>query len=169
MKETTRQKTKRILCFILAQIAVITMYCSYSKAEDKIRSDVTYCVVDGNYYLESPNNQLVFVSSEETREMDDKIVIQDLRDQESSDIKVVNSYSINDPRQMMDIITMIQMYDQLKPDEVWYRDKYTMYLEWLAHNVLYNYDRYKKSCVDVDFREDELESLGFPVPKLIKK
>jgi hypothetical protein len=70
---------------------------------------------------------------------------------------------------MMDIITMIQMYDQLKPDEVWYRDKYTMYLEWLAHNVLYNYDRYKKSCVDVDFREDELESLGFPVPKLIKK
>ena len=89
------------------------------------------------------------------------VTIVDERDIRDSNVKVLNSYKINNVFKMMDIINEIIEYDKANPSN-WDRNKYGMFVEWAIHNMAYNLGFFTESSASVDFSsfEENFYSLG---------
>lgn len=63
-------------------------------------------------------------------------------------IKLIDSYKINDKKIMMGIIKQLPLILVNRSEKSCLR-------EWVAHNRLYKLGLYKKDCVDTDFTMNE--------------
>ena len=67
---------------------------------------------------------------------DDEILVLDARREVDPDIKIYDSYKINDDDIMEEIIESLLLYEEKYPTK-WDRSKNSMFREWIVHNIMY--------------------------------
>ena len=99
----------------------------------------------------------------------EEIIEIDERDKEDPNIKIIDSFSITNKRDMTDILLLIKKYDDEHPSK-WSRTINSMINEWRMHNICYEKDFYICNSKDVDLNNsDEDVFKGFNVYKLLLK
>jgi hypothetical protein len=88
---------------------------------------------------------------------DNKILIQDARSKNNPDMKVFESYKINDEKIQKEIINKMLYHEKNHPSK-WDRTETSMINEWYAHNLLYNMNLKKDRTRDVDFDNNDEET-----------
>ena len=72
-------------------------------------------------------------------------------DRKNNDIKIIDSYKINNSEFQNKIISLILKYNKDYPNNNWIRTRKSMKLEWFIHNLLYKFNICKKNTKSVDF------------------
>lgn len=107
----------------------------------------------GNVYI--INNPSQIDSKEEN-----SIFIIDQRRDDDPNIKIHNSYKIKHEKTMLEIISIIQQYEQMYPTN-WDRTQTSMLNEWEVHNICSNiyYKRQRTDHVDFNNKDEDKYSL----------
>ena len=107
----------------------------------------------GNVYI--INNQSQISSNTEN-----SIFIIDQRQDDDPNIKIHNSYKIKHEKIMLEIISIIQQYEQMFPTN-WDRTPISMLNEWEVHNICSNiyYKRQRTDHVDFNNKDEDKYSL----------
>lgn len=147
---------KNILIFVLSSIALTS---SYRKEEV-----VSYYVVTlnedafGDY-----SNGSVYIGNEKYLESlkgldeDNDVLVLDGRDSDDPYMRILNSYVVDDEKQMKEIIALLCEYEKMYPSS-WERMEDTLYREWVVHNICYFIHYETNRTTDVDFNNAD-ESL----------
>lgn len=147
---------KNILIFVLSSIALTS---SYQKEEV-----VPYYVVTlnkdafGDY-----SNGSVYIGNEKYLESlkgldeDNDVLVLDGRDSDDPYMRILNSYVVDDEKQMKEIIALLCEYEKMYPSS-WERMEDTLYREWVVHNICYFIHYETNRTTDVDFNNAD-ESL----------
>ena len=78
------------------------------------------------------------------------VLIIDERDyKKNPNVKILDSYKIDDPMQMLEIIEFLDQYEKDNPTE-WERSIISMIREWAFHNLLYSLQIKTSHTKDVD-------------------
>lgn len=93
------------------------------------------CEVDIKQYLSDPNN----------------ICVVDGRCNKNPNMKIYNSYRITSTEDMFNILAVLQEYEKLYPTR-WNRSLEGLQIEWVAHNISYQYGilPVRSGSVDLD-------------------
>lgn len=83
------------------------------------------------------------------------VTIVDGRDSKNPDIRVVDSYKINDIKTMKAIINEIIEYNKNNNEYNWKRSEESMLREWLIHNICYYLGIMTENSGSVDFNNSE--------------
>ncbi len=83
------------------------------------------------------------------------VAIIDKRDSLNPDIRIVDSYKINDINTMKAIINEIIEYNKNSNKYNWNRSEKTMLREWLVHNLCYYLGIMPENTASVDFNNSE--------------
>lgn len=147
---------KNILIFVLSSIALTS---SYQKEEI-----MPYYVVTlnedafGDY-----SNGSVYIGNEKYLESlkgldeDNDVLVLDGRDSDDPYMRILNSYVVDDEKQMKEIIALLCEYEKMYPSS-WERMEDTLYREWVVHNICYFIHYETNRTTDVDFNNAD-ESL----------
>ena len=158
-----KKETKRLLA-IGSILALLTYYGvdykyhpSYEIYEDSSEAFGRYS--KGNIYIGSLKKLL----SLENVSIDDILVL-DQRFSECPNMKILNSYRVNDKEDRNDIIEVLCKYEECDPSP-WERTRESMVVEWEVHNIFPLSDRTN----DVDLNnEDEKKYDNILLRKLLK-
>ena len=83
-------------------------------------------------------------------------------------MKVVDSYKIHRYKEKMEILKILECYEECFPSK-WERSIDSMQLEWTLHNLSYDFNYQRSSSTDVDFNNDEEEDYDSKIlSKLLK-
>ena len=163
---------KKILAFSLAFVLATSVTSdSYSNFRDRIF--VIEEIDDPHYIGSCFSGNVYFGSKEEMKTLYENgvkgIFVIDERDKEDPNIKIIDSFSITNKRDMRDILLLIKKYDDEHPSK-WSRTINSMINEWRMHNICYEKDYYICNSKDVDLNNsDEDVFKGFNVYKLLLK
>lgn len=80
---------------------------------------------------------------------DNIILVEDQRHSSDPNMKIYASCSICSREDRNDILEILQEYERRDPSE-WDRSIESMRLEWLMHNISYNFDVQRRRTEDVD-------------------
>lgn len=89
-------------------------------------------------------------SIKESTGPDDVLIIDERDFKKNPNVKIINSYRITDPQDILDIVAFLYQYEIDHPTE-WERSELGMIREWLLHNHLYSFGIRPGSTKDVDF------------------
>jgi len=140
---------KKKIIIIALLIAISTSSCSYREIKEKVIPYSTYS--KGNVYIGNDE----YLRSLSNLDQND-ILILDKRESTDPDIKIYDSYLINDMSLIDEIIDILIRYENEFPSN-WDRSKDTMKLEWFIHNLAYylNYNRDRTKDVDLNNYDEE--------------
>lgn len=124
--------------------------------------DTTYSYKRGNIYFCSSDMEIEKISK--TCDETDIIVFDESNDIDPN-MKIINSYKIKDPNEMIEILEIIQTYCSSHNTE-WNRSVESMYNEWQIHNICSNLNIKTKRTNDVDLNNKDEE---FYKSKIISK
>jgi len=98
----------------------------------------------------------------------DYLVLDD-RSKSNPDMKIYNSYKIQDEAKMKEIINILLAHEELRPSN-WNRTLNSLLNEWDAHNKLYNLhiQRERTADVDLDNRDEDLYKNKLGISTIIK-
>lgn len=83
------------------------------------------------------------------------VVIIDETNVKDPNIKIVDSYKINNIEEMLNIIDEIIAYSKENNVNGWDRNKYGMFVEWMLHNMAYYVGFFTENSRNVDFSVSE--------------
>lgn len=147
---------KNILIFVLSSIALTS---SYRKEEVvpyyvvTLNEDAFGDYSNGSVYI---GNEKYLESLKELDEDNDVLVL-DGRDSDDPYMRILNSYVVDDEKQMKEIIALLCEYEKMYPSS-WERMEDTLYREWVVHNICYFIHYETNRTTDVDFNNAD-ESL----------
>lgn len=147
---------KNILIFVLSSIALTS---SYQKEEIMpyyvvtLNEDAFGDYSNGSVYI---GNEKYLESLKELDEDNDVLVL-DGRDSDDPYMRILNSYVVDDEKQMKEIIALLCEYEKMYPSS-WERMEDTLYREWVVHNICYFIHYETNRTTDVDFNNAD-ESL----------
>lgn len=147
---------KNILIFVLSSIALTS---SYQKEEVvpyyvvTLNEDAFGDYSNGSVYI---GNEKYLESLKELDEDNDVLVL-DGRDSDDPYMRILNSYVVDDEKQMKEIIALLCEYEKMYPSS-WERMEDTLYREWVVHNICYFIHYETNRTTDVDFNNAD-ESL----------
>ncbi len=144
-------KKKKVLFFITSVILITTV-----RAKKLNNSD--YNIVDKDYYATYLGGKVYIGSKGYINKLDDitnnDILIIDERYKEDPNIRVKDSYKINNNNDRKNIIRIILDYEKRYPSD-WDRSYKSMLFEWKVHNILYQLGYNKKRTSEVDFNNED--------------
>ena len=108
---------------------------------------------NGSVYI----GDLEYLESLEGLDKENDVLVVDERGKEDSNMKIINSYVVDDEEQMKGVITLLCEYENMYPSN-WERSEYTMYREWVIHNLCHSFNYEINRTTDVDFNNED-ESL----------
>ena len=148
---------KNMIILVLSSVSLITIF---HKKQDIIPY---YLITEegcafGNYSNGSVYiGDIQYVESLENLDSDNDVLVVDLREAEDPNMKIINSYVVDDQKQMKEVIAILCEYEKMYPSN-WDRSKYTMYREWIVHNICHSFNYETNRTTDVDFNNAD-ESL----------
>ena len=134
-----------------ASFAVISAFPSnydYNPCYEITENNLAYARYSLGYVYIGDQN---FLNSIDAKEND--ILVLDERE-ENLNVKIINSYLVEDANVRNEILCIIQEYEKEYPT-AWERSLESMRTEWAVHNFFYNMHMRKTSTVDVDFENNE--------------
>ena len=108
---------------------------------------------NGSVYI----GDLEYLNSLEELDFENDVLVVDERDTDDPNMKIINSYVVDDEEQMKGVITLLCEYENMYPSN-WERSEYTMYREWVVHNLCHSFNYEINRTTDVDFNNED-ESL----------
>lgn len=128
------------LLFMNSKDPIIEPYTNYSK---------------GYIYILDNVDQIDNINQKEN-----DVYIIDQRNNKDPNIKIVNSYLINDKETMNEIIDILLEYEYIYPSN-WNRNKNSLLNEWLVHNNLFyiNYEVVRTKDVDFNNKDERRYNL----------
>lgn len=147
---------KNILIIVLSSIALTS---SYQKEEVvpyyvvTLNEDAFGDYSNGSVYI---GNEKYLESLKELDEDNDVLVL-DGRDSDDPYMRILNSYVVDDEKQMKEIIALLCEYEKMYPSS-WERMEDTLYREWVVHNICHFIHYETNRTTDVDFNNAD-ESL----------
>jgi len=153
----------------LIGLGIFIALCSYSldnsydtSAVEIVNEDYYATYSDGAVYI----GDRCFLDGVNCNEGD--ILVEDLRYNDDPDMKVINSIDIKDKNKRNEILEILCSYEEDNPS-TWNRSIESMRLEWLMHNISYDYGLEKRRTKDVDLdNEDEDEYDNKVLSKIFK-
>jgi len=82
------------------------------------------------------------------------ILVLDQRHNDDPNMKIISSYEINDKDIRNEILEVLCRYEEKYPSE-WDRTIESMRLEWLMHNLSYDFNNQQHRTKDVDLNNDD--------------
>ena len=150
--KSKRKKVKFIFVAIASSLIILSIsnasgiyQPSYQIINEENGAYATYR--EGNVYIGSEE----FLSAIDKKNGD--VLVLDEREIKNN-IKIIDSYKITSSNNRMDIINIIQDYENNDPTS-WDRSPETMQAEWCVHNVLYGFFYKRDHTKDVDFENNE--------------
>jgi hypothetical protein len=146
-----KKEMRRKLCALLS--SYIVLFNSFILLKNNNDDEVVY---NDNYYLFCSDpfayykDKEIYIGYRYNVNDKDNIYIVDGRYLRDSNMKVVNSYRINDTKDMENIIKVICEYEDMYPTR-WDRTPESMKYEWIIHNFCYLFDIEPHRSGDVDF------------------
>ncbi len=110
---------------------------------NKIEYNSGTIYIGGKYYL----------SKHKDHGQNDVLAL-DARHEKDPDIRIYDSYMINDDRIMEEVVEALLLYEEKYPSK-WDRTKNSMIREWIAHNAMYRLGYKVESSEHVDFNNDD--------------
>ena len=154
-------KFNSIIVFLSTMIIIDGI--DFSKPEKR-----NYEIVNEDYFATYDKYKIYIINDSETEDI--KINMYDvivLDEREAKDnVKIVDSYKINDYETQRAIIEIINQYEMMNPTE-WERSTDSMQVEWFVHNFLYQLNWQTSRTKDTDFETNEEELYDFHVLKRI--
>ncbi len=98
---------------------------------------------------------------------DNDILVEDQRTNRNPNMRIYDSYAINDATIRKEILEAICKYEEDDPSE-WERSIDSMENEWYLHNVAYYFSLQKKRAKDVDLDNDAEYKFKASLNKVIK-
>lgn len=100
-----------------------------------------------------------YLESLEGLDKDNDVLVVDLRDSSDPDMKIINSYVVDNKDEMRDVIALLCLYEEMYPSS-WDRTEDAMYIEWKVHNLLHsiNYETDRTMDVDLNNADETLYS-----------
>lgn len=141
---------RNILVFALSSITLTTLL--HRKDERELYYVITS---DKSAFGDYSNGSVYigdadFLRSLEGLDKEDDVLVLDQRDNVDPCMKILNSYVVDDEIQMKEIISLLCEYERMYPS-AWERSEYTLYREWLVHNICHNFHYEMNRTGDVDF------------------
>ncbi len=161
-------RKKKVFTLILAYILSVFVCKSCNKNKDYTT------IEDNNIYTVEYNDRFIYISNDYNIERirDDEsnnIYIVDLRNEKDPAMHIHNSYRIRNLYEMKTILEILKEYENKYPSN-WDRSISSMELEWILHNVLFEFDKLEdhSRCVDLNNADENILNNDL-VQKLIKK
>ncbi len=82
------------------------------------------------------------------------ILVLDQRDGDDPNMKIISSYQITDKNVRNEILEVVCRYEEMYPSD-WDRTIESMRLEWLMHNLSYDFNNQQPRTKDVDLNNDD--------------
>lgn len=105
-------------------------------------------------YITNKEDYTIHITDNPSININDDIIVIDDR-VNSKNIKIVNSYRINNSKIQKEVINEILEYNKKYPSKNWIRSSSSMLLEWKLHNLLYKFNLFRSHTVSVDFEFKE--------------
>ena len=146
----TRKRKIIALAFLITSLA-----CSCNRAENNASNteiteeDSSKKFTLGNVYIGDKD----YLDSIEGKE-DNDILVLDQRDAEDPNIKIIDSFRVNDPDAMDEVLYRIMKYEEENPSG-WDRTFDSMKYEWHIHNLAYNLNYEVARSRDVDLNNND--------------
>ena len=158
-----KEKWKRRLAFIGALIILLTY-------QIKREPELEYEITEDTPYFATYSGGRVFIDDGDSCFLleDGDVLILDQRDLSDSNMKVVDSYKIHRYKEKMEILKILECYEECFPSK-WERSIDSMQLEWTLHNLCYDFNYQRSSSTDVDFNNDDEDDYDSKIlSKLLK-
>lgn len=156
MKQELKKKYKKILLTITS-IAIITSLLIPKKIKVNITKNENL-INNHNYYGTTSAGDIYIAEKKEIETLISNniegIFIIDERKTEDPNLIILSSCEITSKKQMLEIITILQLYEELYPTE-WDRTTQSMLNEWEIHNIFYNLNYKTDHTHDVDLNNDD--------------
>jgi hypothetical protein len=129
-------------------------------------------ILDYNEAFASYSEGLVYIGDEDYLDSiipcDGDILVCDERDSDDPNMKIIDSYKVQDKDLRNEILEILEEYEREYPSD-WDRSIEAMRLEWFCHNFSYCVNNETKRAKDVDLNNEEEEIYSLPiVNKLLK-
>ncbi len=96
------------------------------------------------------------------------ILVIDKRLEDNPDMCVYNSFQIDSPQIIIEVLLALEAYERENPTE-WNRSFESMYNEWIVHNVFYSFHIRTDSTAHVDLDNEDEVIFNLPVFSKILK
>lgn len=127
-----------------------------------INDEYTY---NSDTYFASYNDSKIYIGTKEKIESirDDStnyVYVIDYRCDEDPNMRICNSYEIKNLKEMSYILKILKEYELKYPSE-WNRTYHSMMVEWICHNICYDYSYEKESTqhVDLNNKDEDVKRL----------
>lgn len=107
-----------------------------------------------------------YISDVENNVDENDILVLDERKKDDPNIKIFSSYQICDKRDREDILSIIELYEDVNPTE-WDRSHDSMIAEWEIHNILHSLGIKLDRTTDVDLNNEDEKIYDDKLLKLI--
>jgi len=165
------KKKRKKMKFVFVAFASSLVILSYEKVLGYTTYNPNYKILeDDDAYGEYPLGRVYIGSEEYINSLvneENNIYIIDEREIRNN-IKILDSYKIRNRNYQMDILNIINSYEEKYPTN-WDRSVETMLTEWNAHNFCYNINYRRDHTTDVDFENSEEELYQKTILKTIFK
>jgi len=153
-----KEMRRRICALISSYVVLFGCYFSSCYKDNRVTYNSNY-----EYNSESPyafyRNGKIYICNDKIIESirDDStndIYVIDQRNGIDPNLKICNSYEINNPVEMNRILNVLLEYEREYPSN-WNRSLTSMRREWLAHNICYYFDVEKYRTAEVDLNNKD--------------
>lgn len=145
---------------ILYNLIIYKYFNNFNKSDLVYYPD--YSQENINPYARCNGKDIYIVNDEEfIIPSDSCIKVIDSRYDCDPNMKIIDSYLINDLREMRNILTVLKRYESDFPSN-WNRTILSMEYEWILHNICYKFGYDKFSTKDVDLNNNDEKIL---IPK----
>ncbi len=107
------------------------------------------CYSQGRIFI---GNRRFLIGLKDLKEGD--ILVLDQRNNSDPNMKIISSYEINDKDVRNEILEVLCRYEEMYPSD-WDRTIESMRLEWLMHNLSYDFNNQQHRTRDVDLNNDD--------------
>lgn len=155
-------RKKAAFLVILYNLMIYKYFNEFNKNDLVYYPD--YCQENINPYARCDGRDVYIVNDEEfIIPSSNCIKVIDSRNDGDPDMKIVDSYSINDLREMRNILMVLKKYESDFPSN-WNRSILSMEYEWILHNICYRFGYERISTKDVDLNNND-ENRLIPKPR----
>ena len=148
-------KARKSIFLVMLSFSILTFQKSPILTDDElgVRDLIFHSKYkDGNVYIGTKEEY------EEVKGVlkSEDVFILDERKREDPNMKVYDSYKINDLENQREILKIMRIYEELYPSD-WNRSMKSMLIEWEVHNILYHMNYKMVRTKDVDFNNVDEE------------
>lgn len=147
---------KNMIILALSSIALTAIL-------NKKQDSVPYYVVteEENAFGEYSNGSVyigdeLYLASLRGLDSENDVLVVDQRDTSDPNMRIINSCVVDDDEQMKGVIALLCEYERMYPSD-WERSEYTLYREWVVHNICHSFHYETDRTTDVDFNNEDEE------------